>query len=250
MFFKEVLEKERSRKIKTVLLEQKKKYDYLKTKQFYNFLFSYLNSSEIVLPPNTLLHGTKFDIETLKSIKRDGILASEFSKNCSDYYNETFYMADFFKNVTDKNITVKELLNCYNGHDVINYLPNDKNSDVKRVAFIVNTQDKQIENYLKLDLFSKNNESLYSFIDEEMFFSIERRKMLYQYSYKLGQASIPVGVPYSALCGVIIDKTIEENKNGEFDTIKNLFGKELFIISSKGKVLHLPQASLMEEVQY
>ncbi|PKK96072.1 MAG: hypothetical protein CVV59_00415 [Tenericutes bacterium HGW-Tenericutes-4] len=249
MFFKEVLENEKSYHIKTVLKEQKKKYDQLKVQCFSNFLGACVKNNEVVLPPDALIHGTKFNENVLSGIKKEGILASEFAKFEADAYDETFYMADFFKNVTGQNMPVAELLNSISHEKVISYLPNIKNAkDTPKLAFIVNSQDKAVVNYLELDLFSDNNSELLSFIDEEMFFSIPRRRRMQQYNYKLGQSSIPIGVPYSALSGVIIDKTLQENENGELDFIKNLFGKELFIISIEGSILHSPTLEEKKEM--
>lgn len=247
MYFNEVLKKENIIAIKKVLLKQKEGYDFLKTKTFDNMLFSCVKNNKLILPANTLVHGTNFDFDVLKEIKKDGILASEFSKKQNDFYDETFYMADFFKNITDQDLTIEELLHCHKEHTIA-YLPGSKEVGKNKIAFIVNPNNKTIQEYLKLDLFSESNGELLSFIDEEMYFSISRRKRLYQYDYKLGQSSIPIGVPYSALSGIIIDKTLEENKNGELNELKNLFGGELFIVSEEGIILHTPELNKEEEV--
>jgi hypothetical protein len=209
-------------------------------------MFLVAKNEEVFLPNNSLVHGTKFDVQKLKQIKQDGILASEFSCGQYDAYDETFYMADFFKNVTGKPLSIKELLSCKK-EGAMQYLPSNQKSATPTVAFIVNTCCKEAQNYLSLDLFSDSNSALYPFIDEEMFFSIERRKHLHQYNYKLGQASIPIGVPYSMLCGIIVDKTIQENNNNELDFLKQLFGEELCFFSTNGEVLHYP--SLKKEAE-
>lgn len=240
MYFNEIIAKEESKSVRTVLIEQKKRFDALKKQKFFNNLADKVENDEVMLLPDTLLHGTKFDMNTLKGIKKNGILASEFAHAKPDFYRETFYMADFFKNVTGKELPVHEALTSFNKNYVINYLPevSDKTGE-NRVAFVVNTSDKRIKKYLELDLFSEKNEQLLPFIDEEMYLSIQRRKIFYYYNFKLGQSSIPLGVPYSCLSGVIVDNEIEKNEE-KLKIIKNLFGKELVIISSSGKILMKP----------
>jgi len=247
MFFNEFLKNEKNEFIKKVLLNQKEKYDTLKQKLFKNNLVNYVIDGKVFLPKDALLHGTKYDTQKFKSIKENGILSSEFAMKKYDSYQETFYMADFFKNVSEKHLSIKELLSCENNSS-IHYLPSLVADS--QVAFIVNTDEEQIKQYLKTDLFSDNNSDLYSFIDEEMYFSIERRKHLHQYNYKLGQSSIPIGVPYSALCGIIVGKKLIENKNNELDEIKKIFGKELFIISYEGELINNQQKENVEEVAY
>jgi len=245
MFFDELLKNEKNEFIKKVLVNQKKKYDALKQKTFKNNLVNYLIDGKVFLPKDALLHGTNYDIQKFKSIKESGILSSEFAMKKYDSYQETFYMADFFKNVAGKPLSIMELLSCENNAN-IHYLPSLVADS--QVAFIVNTDNEQIKEYLKTDLFLESNSDLYPFIDEEMYFSIERRKHLHQYNYKLGQSSIPIGVPYSALCGIIVGKKITENKNNELDEVKKIFGNELFIISCDGEILNNNQKENVEEV--
>lgn len=247
MYFKEILNKIIISNVKQALLEQKQKFDLIKNIKFNNSVLNFNANGQVFLKENTLVHGTKFNMDKLKNIKESGILASEFADNKPDLHNETFYMADFFKVTKKGGLTVKEMLSCFDHNKVVNYLPLNKETTSPKLAFVINNNQPLINKYLKLDLFNNdNNEKLYSFIDEEMFFSINRRQRLYQYNYKLGQSSIPIGLPYSAISSVIVDKTIENNKNKELDLIKGLFGADLNIISVNGKVISKPKLNYEE----
>ncbi len=244
MYFKEQIEKLVDEpEIKNILLEQKARYDFLNSKTLNDNLKDYIKDGEFVFPPDGLIHGTQFDLSKMQSIKKDGILASEFSIMKSDAYNETYYMADFFKNVTGRDISIQQLLTCFKGEHAIRYLPDTNLSNESKIAFVVNTKKLIVKNYLELDLFSNKPNNLYYFIDEEMFYSLSRRKRLYHCDYLLGQSSIPIGVPYNALCAVIVDKSIEDSKATKLKSIVEIFGEDLLIVSSNGKVLSSPKAN-------
>lgn len=236
-----------SDKVVEILKNQKYNYDLLKTMKFSNGLKKYISHNQLFLPANALIHGTSFDMEKLLKIKSEGILSSEFANNRPDLYNETFYMADFFKNCTGRKMSIDELLSCKTTDMLLQYLPGKQGgTNTSYLAFIVNTENKTIKDYLSLDLFTSNNTDLLEFIDEEFCYSLERRKAISHYSNKLGQSSIPLGVPYSALCGIIIDYKTENENIEELNFIKKVFGKDLFIISSSGRVLSKPKEQSLD----
>lgn len=232
-----------SDEIAYVLKDQKIKYDILSQKHFLNNLWNYISKDgKILIPSDALLHGTTFDKDNLLNIKKEGILASEFFNGRPDMFCETYFMADFFKNITKKDTPIADLLNCFDRSRLAEYLPNGNYHQNKfRVAFIVNTDNKDIKSYLKRDLFSNDNSELLEFVDEDFIYQIESRKHLIYYANKLGQSSIPIGIPYSALSGIIVDGMLEELNDGDMKFLKQTFGKELFIISSNGKVLSSPK---------
>ncbi|MGI5842158.1 MAG: hypothetical protein ACOX6H_02555 [Christensenellales bacterium] len=248
MFFKESIAEASkiSNKIVKILLEQKTKYDVLKKIKFENNLLSHISQNQLLIPNEALIHCTSFSKEKLLQIKQEGILSSEFASKVKERYGETYFMADFFKNVCGKSITVKELLSSSNNPRLLRYLPTeDASASGEMLAFIVNTENPAIKKYLKKDLFADDHADLLGFIDEEFCYSLKSRKSMSQYNFKLGQSSIPLGIPYSTLSGIIIDKKIEQNAE-KFAFLKQTFGKELLIISATGNILSHPKQHTFE----
>lgn len=242
-FYKSLTQAEKiSDEIVKILIDQKQKYDLLKKMKISNDLHKYIDENgKMVFPENSLVHGTSFDKNKLIKIKKDGILSSEFASNTPEKYGETYFMTDFFKNVSGAGLSITELLNCSKNKHLLKFLPSDTyHENVPRVAFILNSKDDNVKKYLSRDLFSKNNSELLDFIDEDFVYLLKKRRFIMEYDYKLGQSSFPIGVPYSALSGIVVDFMIEENLD-YMNFIKNTFKKELFIISSAGKILSNPK---------
>lgn len=253
MFFNKTLAeaKKISDEIVRIIIDQKQKYNLLKKMKISNDLHNYIDKNgKMVFPENALIHGTSFDKNKLIKIKKDGILSSEFASNAREKYGETYFMTDFFKNVSGADMSISNLLHCSKNKHLLRFLPSDEyHENIPNVAFILNPKDDNVKKYLSRDLFSENNSELLDFIDEDFVYSLRKRRFIMEYGYKLGQSSFPIGVPYSALSGIVVDFMMEENLD-YMNFIKNTFKNELFIISSAGKVLSNPKDYCLNSEEY
>ncbi|MDD4350989.1 MAG: DUF2913 family protein [Clostridia bacterium] len=249
MYFEETLKQaERySDRIVEILVDQKAKYDELSVATIQNELYDCIDeNNKLILPANALIRGTSFNKDKMQQIKKEGLLSSEFAQNKPEKYGETYYMVDFFKNVTNVPLNIDKLLNCTTNGNLLKFLPYGILHDNKpKVAFVVASQDESVRKYLSRDAFSENNNELLEFFDEDFIYEIRPRRCIKEYGYVLGQSSFPIGVPYSAISGIILDYMIEQDADA-LNFIKKTFGKDLLIISSNGNVLSTPKTYLIE----
>ena len=167
----------------------------------------------IILPKDSLIHGTKFDLNKLKSIKKNGLLAGEFIGRKKDGTN--YYCADFYRVPNDIKLTVYDKNFTYNDK-----LPFNGCND--SIAFIVKPTSK-IGSLTYYDLYDSkfdNNPMVKSIIERE-----EDDNLV----------SILSGIPSNAISGIILgDKLLLDNY--VLNEIKRLFPNS-YIVSRLGTII-------------
>ena len=167
----------------------------------------------IILPKDSLIHGTKFDLNKLKSIKKNGLLGGEFIGRKKDGTN--YYCADFYRVPNDIKLTVYDKNFTYNEK-----LPFNGCND--SIAFIVKPTSR-IGSLTYYDLYDSkfdNNPMVKSIIEREDDDNL---------------VSILSGIPSNAISGIILgDKLLLDNY--VLNEIKRLFPNS-YIVSRLGTII-------------
>lgn len=170
-------------------------------------------NNDIILPKESLIHGTKFDLNKLKSIKKNGILGGEFLGKKKEGTN--YYCADFYKVEVDTKLTVYDQNFTYNDK-----LPFNGCND--SIAFIIKPTSKigSLTYYNLYDSKFDNNPMVSGIIEKE-----DEKDLV----------SILSGIPSNAISGIVLgDKLLLDNYI--IDEIKKLFPNS-YIVSRLGTII-------------
>ena len=210
-------------------------------------------NSNMTFCENTLIHGTKFDYDKLKSIKNTGILASEFIGG-EDLFDETPFCADFFR--INKNLSLFNFFLTMNGTrdwtgsnflpikplgtqpsfsnhiDVSNCrLPFLKTSESKdNIAFIINGNYQCLKTLQEYDYYRNPNPY---FVMNSLVVEKNVRGF-----YKPEMSAIFLGVPSTLFSAIIVGEGVENDKE-KIDFLKKEFSN-IPIISSSANILYIP----------
>lgn len=200
----------------------------------------YLSLSKVVMPneikerqknglpelaEGTLVHGTRFDIGTLKSIKAKGVISGELIGIPED--GETHYCADFFRLPEDMNVGdymkwIRERIYVGNvkmqKHE--NYM--GKNNSV---IVIFNTKNEEMEKLLKMDAYSTGYENMKDIIS---YLPVDRNGPDAKRT-----AAILCGVPSNFISGIILPNTVEKDERS-IEDVKNIFGDNVSYFNIEG----------------
>lgn len=204
------------------------------------------------LSANTLIHGTSFDYDKLKSIKETGILSGDFI-GIEEQHEETPFMADFFR--IDKEVSLFQFYLKMNGTrnwyvtrfspindmgikpsnvyiDVSNcrlpFLNSEKSYN--NVAFILNGDNEILKAFQQYDYYRKLNTTIEK---------IGNRKNTSEF-YPPEMSAIFLGVPSSLFSAIIVGSRVERNEE-KMAFLKETFN-DLVILSCSGKIIYVPEA--------
>lgn len=176
----------------------------------------------MILPKGTLIHGTSFNKETLKSISHSGIITGQFFGIEED--GETFYCADFHRVPEDQ--TLKEYNDKFPYNDGRCPFGNlGKNS----VAFII-FPDGRMNEITKYDCFNSDTEEgkvARKFVNEEGL----------PYDDKEIMSSILFGVPSNFINGIVVGDNVISKEN--IDELIDLY-PDVFIVRNNGQIIYKP----------
>ena len=169
--------------------------------------------NNIILPKGTLIHGTIFDLNKLKNIKKNGLLGGEFIGKKKDGTN--YYCADFYKIPSDIRLTDYDSNFTYNEKLPFNGTNN-------ALAFIIKPTSK-IGSLTYYDLYDSkfdNNPMVKNIIEKE-----DEDNLV----------SILSGIPSNVISGIILgDKLLLDNYI--INEIKKLFPNS-YIVSRLGVII-------------
>lgn len=183
------------------------------------------------LTEGTLIHGTSFDLDKLRSIKEKGIISGEILGIPEDC--ETHYCADFFR--VPQNMSVGEYIKWYDrrikvGRVIMpmmerNRLPSTTGSE--SLGFIINTTSSDIVDLLKMDAYRPEGYEALKNIITQLPRDIEgpEAKRL---------SAILCGIPSNFISGIIIHKKIVEDRERMMG-IKDLFGVDVVYFDVNGR---------------
>ena len=183
-----------------------------------------------------MLHGTSFDIEKLKAIKENGILACEFVGRPEE--DETFYCADFYR--VPETLKMKDYFNfCYQSEYKgilrmskieCNRMPIRNQSGI---VFIINPIET-LNNLVSLDVYRDNEftEQMKGIVN---FAGIDNDRM---YGSKERLSAILYGVPPNCISGVWLGDNIKDDERNII-ILKELFPQS-YLVDKEGTVIHEP----------
>lgn len=180
-------------------------------------------SGKVILEKDSLLHGTRFEIDKLESISKLGILSGQAFGIPED--GETYCCADFYKLNSDLQIeSIDGYFSKKNSSKTPfgNYGKND-------VAFIVNP----IETSQKLfdyDCYKSGT------VESEIAKSFVNQNGLLNNEGDIGLSSILYGVPSNCISGIIVGDKVASNPE-KINTIKSLF-PNCYISDRNGNVIY------------
>jgi hypothetical protein len=188
----------------------RKTFDYVKYLNEYGELNSdlreQLKSSKPILPAGTLVHGLRFDENSLRGIAKYGVISGQLQADYKIEDFETNFSADFFVLPDEQTISdyttligkpVKQEFFIMS-NPLKSYLPVQGGGSERydyRVGVIVDGKIEEIQPLLDEDLYG----------EESSFASIAR--CLGKKDFTLLSA-IPVGLPHGAIAGLIIGSMI------------------------------------------
>ena len=177
-------------------------------------------SDKLVLPKGTLIHGTKFNIEMLKSIAKTGIITGQYFGIEED--GETFYCVDFHR--VSKDTSLEEYNKEFSYKDGRCPFGNRGKSTI---AFIIHPTNglNGIGAYDCYREETKESEIVKSFVNLEGLPDYDKNKL----------SSILFGVPCSFINGIVVgDKLIDEEKIG---MLKGLF-PGCYMVRNNGEIIY------------
>ena len=181
-------------------------------------------SDNLLLPKGTLIHGTSFNDDNLKSISNSGIITGQFFGIEED--GETYYCADFHKVPKDESIREYDEFHSKNYNDGRCPFGNKgKNS----IAFLIYPDDRNKE-LLKYDCFIKDTE------EGKVTRSMVNEKGL-PYDDNTIMSSILFGVPSNFINGIVIGDNLISKEN--IERLNNLF-PNVFIVRNTGEIIYKP----------
>jgi len=176
--------------------------------------------NEPILKKNTLIHGTSFNIDKLKSISKSGIVTGQYLGLEED--GETYFCADFHK--IPKDILLKEYNNSFPYRDGRCPFGNlGKNT----IAFIIN-DDPDLQELIKYDCYKDNTEEstiTKSFVNEAGL-PIEDKDLA---------SSILFGIPASFINGIVVGDNVISNNN--IKVLRRLF-PNCYLVRNNGQIIY------------
>lgn len=226
---------------------------------------------DVYLDNNTLIHGTRINVEELEKISKNGLIAPEFLGKYNKNKKKPF-VVEFWK--IDEEISLKDYINKYcgvtidvkfNNGDIMQhiitplcdiekeilslkdyrdyiiyqnqeqrFLPNNYNTN-STMAFILRLNEVN-ENLLKNDIFELNfDKKILKQIVPKWFYEKYMQNRNFD-NYETGrERAVLYGIPPCLIEGILVCKEIENNKI-EIEKIKKLF-PECYICNVEGKVI-------------
>ncbi len=216
LFDKELNEEE----LELIKSEYKKLQSINKMKLDSNSYQLYLDkNNDVYFPKGTLIYGTNANLDNIKFISNNGILASEFNGTTNNY--GTYYSSLFYK--TDRDILLKEYVNDIDDDNM------PFNNCNEKIAFIVNPTSKigGLLYYDLLDTKFDNNPIVRNIIDPLVKNDLcKKRNEL---------SLILVGVPANSISGIVLGDKLIIDKD-IVDKIKRLF-PNAYIINRRGIII-------------
>ena len=218
LFDKELNEEE----LELIKSEYKKLQSINKMKLDSNSYQLYLDkNNDVYFPKGTLIYGTNANLDNIKFISNNGILASEFNGTTNNY--GTYYSSLFYK--TDRDILLKEYVNDIDDDNM------PFNNCNEKIAFIVNPTSKigGLLYYDLLDTKFDNNPIVRNIIDPLVKNDLcKKRNEL---------SLILVGVPANSISGIVLGDKLIIDKD-IVDKIKRLF-PNAYIINRRGNIISI-----------
>lgn len=180
----------------------------------------------------TLLHGTGYSPEKMKSIKDTGILSAEFTGGIEDM--ETHYCADFFR--VPKDMTIQEYQEWittaqHKGRLIQPKMERSRlttpNNKSKMMSLIVDSQQQELATLLQQDAYSQNADPRLQKIANNLLDpqgDAQTRRL----------AAILCGVPSNFINGIVVSPGLTSKDIAELRTI---FGNNVAIYSPNGELL-------------
>lgn len=198
-------------------------YDFmaLGTQDIKNTNIEITEDDKVLIKEGTLLHGTTFDKEKLKSIAVNGIITKEFF----GYKEEggTYYHAEFYR--ANKDMSLKEFVS-----DERPLFPKKDNT----VVGIVIVPNKDLTNLFLSDSLSDN-----SIVEEDVKSLVDAGKVYHEEELKNNTVSaIPIGIPSNCFSALVIGHKIKKTKS-KVDFLKKMF-PNLYIVDVSGKIIERP----------
>lgn len=224
-----------------ILEDQIDRYNMIKKNKTYcNNKRRVNEKGRIILEEGTLIHGTYFDIDVLRKISKNGILACEILGEPEN--NETYYCADFFR--VPKTQTMKEYYEFCKEKEIVAGFKTDKMETVKlpvlspfSVGIIVNN-DSYLQDLLSYDPYRENLE-VQGIVNQQELLDTG----LYDNRERL--AAILIGVPANCISGIWIGDRIRTDKE-KIEQLKSLFIKS-YIVTNDGSILYTPMPEKEEQ---
>lgn len=184
------------------------------------------------LAQGTLLHGTEYSPEKMKSIKKTGILSAEFTGGIEDA--ETYYCADFFR--VPKDMTIQEYQEWittaqHKGRLIQPKMERSKlatpNNKSKMMSLIVDSQQPELAMLLQQDAYSEKADPRLRKIASNLLDpkGDEHTRRL---------AAILCGIPSNFINGIIVNPGLI---NEDITELRTTFGNNVAIYSSSGEML-------------
>lgn len=219
---------------KRILEDQIERYSKIKKdKTYFNNKKILSEEGKIVLEEGTLIHGTYFDIDVLKKISQQGILACEILGEPEN--NETYYCADFFR--VPKNQTMKEYYEFCKEKELLAGFKVNRMETIKlpilsplSVGIIVNNDD-HLQELLSYDPYRGNLE-VQEIVNQQ---ELEDTGL---YSKKERLSAVLIGVPSNCISGIWVGDKIKADKE-KIEQLKSLFSKS-YIVTNDGSILYMP----------
>lgn len=222
------------------LQDQWNLFHILKTKTPRNSLLERARNSELELPKGTLLHGSVFDLNTFRSIAESGIISGEFFGKGED--GETHYCADFYR--TPQDFSLRNYLEWIQQPEDTQARFFRKKLEASRlpakfcgdnVAFIINTQNPEIQPLLAMDAYHFDEtqaQSMSGIVNKAALLDKTNGNPDLQKRARL--SAILCGIPSNFISGILFGSKISiEDQNA----VKNIFGSNIAYFSSNGEVI-------------
>lgn len=201
---------------------------------------------KLFLDEGTLIHGVEFDIDILKSISDNGLIAPDFIENAktsngnskkvvlfyrvpngqtmanySDFCNKKFSWSEYEEIKDIENFAVSRHFRAER-----EFLPNEK-TNKNNIAFIINPCE-EVHELLKYDAFKERNKKLLDSGVIEKFHNVPDRI-----------ATLVYGIPPNMISGIWVSNAIKNDKE-KINQLMKLF-PDKYITTSEGEIISEPQ---------
>ena len=234
--------------VELAILDQIERYLYTET-QNTHYAEKLVCNEGVYLPEHTFLHGLRYNIDLLRDIKNNGILAGEYydhgdvTHGMADFWRlpEDTLLVDFIDRVQGKlrltsegrvDLPLSKTQLVKGGTTTSTEEKYFLNFDKDGIAFII---DPDVAKYFaKYDYYNDSQnrpKALEKLVDDKNSAN----------GYLKGRRSaILVGIPYSCFSGVIVGTSVSSDPE-KLQSIIDLFGNDLMIIAGDGQVLSVPK---------